>query len=208
MRKFKVTKNDCYCSFESFYDNIAKKMGMDPTKITRYDPKRIKVSEDVMEELLMFMRDQGMEPEAAHMIFLNYGPGQTEGNLIVEVESGFATADRDLSSKSVKKRTGRGFVSFKDIKRAKTEKPQDITTVLGVFPMKGKVASKDVKSKKASGRPLVWSCPKCNNTLNDGNVDYIDDLGGQLWCPNCENEITLDKNLKITGVNPISWRHY
>ena len=139
MRKFKVTKNDCYCSFESFYDTIAKKMGMNPAKITRYDPKRIRVSEDVMEELLMFMRDKGMEPEAAQMIFLNYGPGLAKGNLVVEVESGFATADLDLSSKSVKRRGGKGLVSFRDIKRSTSgEKPQDVTTVLGVFPMKGK----------------------------------------------------------------------
>lgn len=140
MRKFKVTKNDCYCSLESFFDNIAKKMGMNPSKITRYDPKRIKVSEDVMEELLMFMRDEGLTKEEALMVILNYGPGQTSGHLAVEVESGFATADLDLSSKSVKRKAGRGLVSFKDIKRSTKSggKPQDITTVLGVFPMKGK----------------------------------------------------------------------
>lgn len=140
MRQFKVTKNDCYCSYVDFYDTIARKLGANPDNVGKYDCKKISVSHLVQEEQLMWMRDQGMDPTTASMHAACYGPKadiDAPGELIVQVLPGFIIPPNVKSgSKCIKPKSKKAPVkktASKDIKhKAPTNYKDEIGTFFGV----------------------------------------------------------------------------
>lgn len=75
IRSVLLTKEDCYCGLVSFYENVARKMGVKVTEETRYDCRKICVTKPVQEALWVFYRnkmDQSDDWIAA--IMLQFGP--------------------------------------------------------------------------------------------------------------------------------------
>lgn len=98
-RKIILTKEDCACYLEDFYENVAIKAGFSPSqKSSRYDCRKISVPAEVFSSIKNFYIRQGDSSMAAVAIWAMCGPkaacgSDSEHPYYVVIQDGFYTEE-------------------------------------------------------------------------------------------------------------------
>lgn len=94
-----LREDDCYCDLDTFYENVAKSLGIPVTGKTRFDCRKICVTKSVQKALWSFYREKRHRlDEQIAAIFLAFGPKAClNEDMIVsyraEIRDGFATTE-------------------------------------------------------------------------------------------------------------------
>lgn len=93
MKRYQLSKEDCECGLEDFYENAARKLGKKITENTRYDCRKICVTKPVQDYIWRYYGECGYSDEKIAAHFLQYGPKANLGGNTLEftVEDGFVT---------------------------------------------------------------------------------------------------------------------
>lgn len=70
-----LSKEECFCDLGTFYENVARKANIQITKNTRYDCRKICVTESVQQEIWSYYgMTNGWTDEQISTVWLLYGP--------------------------------------------------------------------------------------------------------------------------------------
>lgn len=92
MKKIILDVKECYCGLSTFYENVAKKMGVAVTDSTQFDCRKIYVSRPVQEEICVYYRDEKCKANCEiSAMLLCYGPKANVDSVqyVAVVEEGF-----------------------------------------------------------------------------------------------------------------------
>lgn len=92
-KRYKLSKEDCECGLEDFYENAAKLMGVEVTDKTNYDCRKICVTEPVQNYIWKHYAEQGHSGLEIAAFMLQYGPkANLDGDTLeFTAENGFVT---------------------------------------------------------------------------------------------------------------------
>lgn len=98
-RKIILTKEDCTCYLEDFYENVAIKAGFSPSRESpRYDCRKISVPAEVFSSIKNFYIHQGDSSMTAITIWVLCGPkadcdSDSEHPYYAVIQDGFYTEE-------------------------------------------------------------------------------------------------------------------
>lgn len=94
-KRYSLSKGDCGCGLEVFYENAAKIIGVDITNDTRYDCRKICVTKPVQNYIWEHYSEEGYSDEKIAALLLQYGPKANLSGETLEftVEDGFVTEE-------------------------------------------------------------------------------------------------------------------
>ncbi len=95
--RVELTFDDCYCNLLTFYENVARKMGVVLTGSTRFDCRKICVTEGVQSAITgYYYGSENLSRMQIAAIWLQVGPKASLGEpelYFADVEDGFVVAD-------------------------------------------------------------------------------------------------------------------
>ncbi|MCD8119712.1 MAG: hypothetical protein LUE29_09605 [Lachnospiraceae bacterium] len=89
-----LSQEDCYCDLQTFYKNVATKMGVTVTGSTLFDCRKISVTKQVQDELwAYYYQEEGYSNMQISALFLAMGPkaniDQCKEEYLAKTEDGF-----------------------------------------------------------------------------------------------------------------------
>lgn len=93
VKRYRLSKEECECGLEGFYENAARKLGIKITENTRYDCRKICVTKPVQDYIWKHYVERGYSDAEIAAFMLQYGPkANLDGNALeFTVEGDFVT---------------------------------------------------------------------------------------------------------------------
>lgn len=87
----KMTEEECKVSVVTFFDNVARGLGLEPDEVQSYDCTKIEISSDIQSAIFDYYKQDGYEPDSLGRIWVCYGPkvNDTLEERTVVVQKGF-----------------------------------------------------------------------------------------------------------------------
>lgn len=70
-----LNEGECYCRLIDFYQNVARKLGLDHVEDLSFDCRKIQTTLITQEKLIAYYKkEEGLSDEEIATVFCNYGP--------------------------------------------------------------------------------------------------------------------------------------